>query len=87
MVTDMQHLDVMHSIDQELQSIIVRYNQMAHGLTDKKELIALRCQQLDELQESLNKNRRILKFLAGEKVEPVAHSAEAVLIGVGGLVG
>jgi hypothetical protein len=84
MVEDKQYLGVIDAIGMELHAILVDYNQRANGITDKSALIALRLEQFNALEESVKKNRRVLKFLNGEQVEPVAHSGEAVLVGVFG---
>lgn len=51
-------------------------------MTDKGELIHIARQSNDLFISALSRQRRTLKFMAGEPYEPVAHEAEAVLVGV-----
>jgi hypothetical protein len=86
MIEDMQHIQVLDALGKEIVSLAFDYNVRANGVTDKATLIALRVEQNEALCELLAKHRRALDFMAGKPVKPVAHTAEAVLIGVvGGL--
>jgi hypothetical protein len=86
MIVDMTHLGVLDALARELQDNLLHYNSRCSGIEDKRELLALRLQQNDDLTEILRKQRRHLRFMNGEKIEPETHVVEAVLTGFGGLV-
>ncbi len=67
----------------QLQDNLIAYNQRCSGVTDKDPLLALRIEQFVALRERVTEFERVLRFLRGEKVEPVAHEARAVLLGEG----
>lgn len=88
MVTDNNaHLAFFRDLAQELESIVISYNTMAFGLMGKDELLKLRLEQNDRMMEMLKKHRRTMDYMQGKPVEPMAHSAEAVLLPVGGMAG
>jgi hypothetical protein len=84
---DMTHMVPLDAIGRELVDIATEYNRRVNGLTDKAELIAIRREQLDMVEDFLKKNRRTLKYLNGDPIEPIVHHGEAVLIGVGDQAG
>ena len=81
---DMSYLDTLADIERELQQIIHEYNMRILGLVGKAQLVGLRMEQNEVLMQVLEKHRRSLQYMLGVPVEPVAHSAEAVLVGVMG---
>lgn len=85
MIEDMTHLAVFDALANELQDNLVEYNRRANGETDKLKLAVLRLEQSDALTEILRKQRRHLRFIKGEKIEPETHVVEATIVGVGGL--
>jgi hypothetical protein len=85
MIEDVTHIPVLDSLARELQQCLVDYNSRANGITDKATLLALRLEQNDALVEITRKQRRHLKFMSGEKIEPETHVIEATIIGLGGL--
>jgi hypothetical protein len=85
MIQDMTHLRVLHDLAEELQVNLIHYNQLCNGKADKAELLALRLMQNDELVEILRKQRRHLRYMNGEHIEPETHVVEAVLTGFGGM--
>lgn len=52
-------------------------------MTDKDALLRLRREQNSVMAEVLKKHARAMAYMAGEPYEPVAHAAEAILVGVG----
>jgi len=81
------YLSSLEDIDREHQQIFLHYNRRAQGLIGE-DLINLRLEQTEAWIQALEKHRRVLKFLKGEPIEPVAHPAEGVLIGTfGGVTG
>ncbi len=48
---------------------------------DGKELLDWKRQEIKELMELLTRQKRELDYFAGEKIEPMVHFAEAVLVG------
>jgi hypothetical protein len=82
-IEDKQFLTAIDAIARELESILIECNRRSNGSADKDTLIALRLEQMDILEESVKKNRRVLNFLAGRPVEPQVQFAEAILVGVG----
>ena len=84
MIEDMRHLEVFHAHMQELQACIEKCNAASSGVTNKEELLAMRLKHIAEIVEVLRQQKRALDFMAGNKVEPEAHFAEAVLVGTMG---
>jgi len=82
---DRRYLTILDAIANELQGNLVEYNTRANGITDKTLLLNLRTEQNLALVELLQKHRRAMAFMAGEKIEPELHFGEAVLLPVGGL--
>jgi hypothetical protein len=85
MIEDMTHLAVMESLAKELMECLLDYNRKTSGITDKTTLIAMRLEQSDVLTEILRKQRRHLRFMNGEKIEPEIHYAECTIVGIGGM--
>lgn len=81
---DLKYLDTLADIERELQEIISIYNLRSLGLVGKATLVRLRLEQNMVLAEAVARHNRVLRYFAGEPVEPVAHSAEAILVGVMG---
>lgn len=84
-IEDMTHLGVVDALARELQEVLNTYNAKSNGITDKATLLALRLEQNSVLAEVLRKQRRHLRFMNGEKIEPETHYAEAIITGRGGL--
>lgn len=82
-IDDKQFLGLIDDQVRQIQANIVEYNSRANGMTDKEPLLNLRIEQYVALREMVVEHERILRFLRGEKVEPKAHEARAVLIGLG----
>lgn len=82
-IDDKQFLSLIHDQVRQIQENVVEYNSRANGLTDKGPLLDLRIEQYAALREMVAEHERILRFLRGEKVEPKAHEAKAVLTGIG----
>ncbi len=80
---DMRYLDTLDDMDRELQQTIIDYNNRRIGMVGRANLLNAWIEENEVLAAIISKHRRVLKFLNGESVEPIAHSAEAVLIGVG----
>lgn len=85
-VKDVTYLGVIDGLARELQDVLTAYNNRANGLTEKAPLLALRLEQNEVLTETLRRQRRHLRFMNGEKIEPETHSVEAVLTAFGGVV-
>jgi hypothetical protein len=83
MIRNMTHLEVLDCLARELQDVLIDYNRRASGQTDESFLVALRLEQNTVLAEVVRKQRRHLRLMNGEKIEPEIHYAEAVLIGTG----
>jgi len=79
---DMSHMQFFQEVDQELTAAIVEYQRKTFGIVDRNKLIALRTEQAELLMDLIKKHRRTMDFMQGKKVEPMAHSAEAVLFPV-----
>ena len=84
MIEDLQHVTVLNAMAEEILRVCVRYNEQANGVTDKATLLDIRTRQNDELADLLGWHRRALDHMAGKPVEPIAHEATAVLVGVVG---
>ena len=84
MEDDMKYLDTLIDNGRELQSILTEYDLRMVGMVGKANLIGLQLERINVLLEVLKKQERVLRFLLGEPVEPMAHSAEAILVGVMG---
>lgn len=72
--------DVLITHTKELEELLMR--QYPDIISDQGLLDANR-QRNRDLLELCRKHKRVLDFMAGEKVEPENHSAEAVLVGIG----
>jgi hypothetical protein len=83
MIEDMRHLQVIDDLQREIYVLLAHYNARCNGRTDKIELVDIRLAQHEALILKLQDQIRALNHLAGRPVEPVAHEATAVLIGVG----
>ena len=81
---DLSYIETLHNMDEELQKIIIKYNNQRVGVVGKANLVAIWREELAVLKVKIEDHERVLKFIMGEPYEPVAHSAEGVLIGVGG---
>lgn len=84
MIEDMRHLAWFAALADEIQILINQFNSRSNGLTDKAELITLRLEEIEQLTQLLNRHRRALLNMRGDKIEPETHLAEVVLTGVGG---
>lgn len=84
MIEEMQHLAVLKALADELQAALSDYNARCNGQTDKTTLLGLRLEQNTLLAEIVRKQRRHLRYMNGEKIEPETHYAECVMIGFGG---
>ncbi len=73
---------IMDKYASEFFAIMLKYGGLVSGKTDE-EVFELQRQENKELAECCAKHKRELDYVAGEKVEPVTHFAEAVLVGVG----
>ena len=82
---DMTHLQVLHALAEELQQALADCNRKCNGIRDKATLLKFRLEQNELLEYILHKQRRHLRYMNGEKIEPEVHYAEAVLTGFGGL--
>lgn len=81
---DMKYLDTLADIDRELWEIVNSYNARLLGVVGRDNLVGLRMEQNEVLMQAIKKHRRTLMYLLGMPVEPVAHSVEAILVGVMG---
>jgi hypothetical protein len=84
MSDDMSYLETLNEISRELRQIVDEYDLMITGMVGKANLVGLRLEQNEALSTLVAKHNRVLRFHAGLPVQPVAHSAEAVLIGTMG---
>ena len=75
MIEDMRHLAVISALADELQEALTRYNRLSNGISDKDTLLRLRLEQNDLLAEIVRKQRRHLRYMNGEQIEPEIHSA------------
>jgi hypothetical protein len=87
MISDATHLSIFDAHQKELLNIIQAANAQTSGLTTKSDLIPIYLAQLDALTEAIRKQRRTLRWLNGEPIEPENHHIEAVISGFGGLEG
>ena len=87
MIENMTHLTVLDSLARELQQVLTDYNRRANGVTDMATLVTLRLEQNTVLAEVVRKQRRHLRLMNGEKIEPETHYAEAVMVGRGDSAG
>jgi hypothetical protein len=81
------HLTVLDEMTKELEANFVGFNRQAEKVKSREELIELRMQQNEALTEIVHRHRRTMLFMQGKPYEPQAHSAETVLLPVGGVVG
>jgi hypothetical protein len=65
--------------EKELRSIIVEYNVKCFAMAEQE---ALQCRRAENkaLADACFRHKRELDLLAGEKVEPVAHEGEVVIV-------
>jgi hypothetical protein len=71
----------------EVGANLINYNRQAEKVKSREELIELRAQQYEVLTEIVQRHRRTLLFMQGKPYEKQAHSAETVLLPVGGVMG
>jgi hypothetical protein len=83
MIHDATHLQVLFDMAQEVQVLISHFNARESGLQDRVQLCDLRIQRNRELIMKLEDQIRALDWMAGRPIEPVAHEATAVLVGIG----
>jgi hypothetical protein len=81
---DLSYLTSLEAADNELFSIVVDYTERCQGLVGKATLIGLRLERGHVLIEAIKKHERVFRYLLGQSVEPIAHPAEAVLVGIMG---
>jgi hypothetical protein len=79
---DKRYLTTFHDMQSELDRHVVEFNQRASGITDKRQLIAIRREQCDILTDIVRKFQRTMDFMEGKPVKPQQHSGEAVLFPV-----
>lgn len=84
MFEDMTHLEIFDAHAREVIELIRRYNADVSGVTDKVELIRIRTRHIQDLTGLLAQQSRVMRYMAGEPVEPQVHFAESILHGVGG---
>lgn len=85
MIEDMRHLTVLDDLNREIYTLLSHFNARASGKTDKKFLCELRLEELRSLGELVAAHSRAVAHMAGHSVPPMAHEAEAVITGHGGL--
>jgi hypothetical protein len=71
-------------MDQEIERIISDSRNRLVGLVAMDNIVGIRRETNSLLMEAIKKHDRHLRHLLGEPIEPVAHTAEAVLVGVFG---
>jgi hypothetical protein len=69
----------------ELFALIRKYADQKERIASSDGRLELERAQLEELITLLKNQKRELDFHAGEKVEPVQHTAEVVLLGASGM--
>lgn len=83
MIRNYTHLQVFEDLKNELQWCLNRHNAEASGKTDKQQLAELYLARLDDFERLCADQRRAVRHIAGLPVEPIAHEATAVLVGIG----
>ena len=82
---DMSYIETLTDMICELEAIVTQYRTRSIGIVGKANLVNIALEQNIILTEALKRHARVLRFHLGEPVAPVAHSAEAVLIGTMGM--
>lgn len=84
-------LEYLHQIDlmdEEVVRLVTNHKNTSVGILGKTNILQRRWEANQVLLEAIKKHDRVLRYMMGQEVEPVAHTGEAVLIGVfGGAAG
>jgi len=84
----MEYLHAIDQMDEEVVRLVTNHKNMSAGIVGKANVLQRRLDANAALMEAIKKHDRVLRYMLGQKIEPVAHPAEAVLVGVfGGAAG
>lgn len=81
---DKRSIALLEEMRLELQNNVVLFNSRLSGLNDQKQIVDIRREQLDILEDMVIRHRRALDWMEGKPVKPMTHFGEGVLIGVFG---